>query len=441
LDTESEKVTAVSSLAAHRTDGLTRIAMWDPSGERFYFLVDGELWRASYPQGEAVRVTSITGHRIEYRISAEEGLLWTTDGGKSTMVIARDDQSEQESFFKINLTSGESVKALENGQCYSCSQLGTDQAPYLAAATKDKIIYIAEDAGRAPDLWATDGNFKSPRRVTNLNPQFDHYKMGRSRLIHWLSDDGEPLKGALLLPSDYEEGKRYPMIVWAYSGSQLSEHVDRFGLGEYPGPLNMQLLATRGYAVFLPDSHRVKGSPMLDLAKSVLPGVNKVIELGIADPSRLAVMGHSGAAYSALAIIAQTNRFKAAVAIAGFGDFNGFYGFMLKDGTFAGYRETLKFLSGPPWPHLKDYIENSPFFYLDKLETPLLIIHGSMDSAVAPFLSDQVFVSLSTLGKPVEYVRYEGEDHVPKDWGYENQGDLSKRVLAWLEKYLGRGVN
>ena len=438
LDTVSEQVAAVSSLAPHRTDGLMRIAMWDPSGERLYFLVDGELWRASYPEGQAVCVSSIPGHHIEYRISTDEGVLWTSEEGSSTIVIARDDQSEHEGFFKINLATGESLKVLENRQCYSCSQLGTDQGSYIAAAAKDKIIYVAEDAGQAPDVWAVNANFKNPRRVTNLNPQFNRYKMGKSRLIHWLSDDGEPLEGALLLPSDYQEGNRYPMVVWAYSGSRLSEHVDEFALGQYPGPLNMQLLATRGYAVFLPDSQRVKGSPMLGLAKAVLPGVNKVIELGIADPNRLAIMGHSGAAYSALAIIAQTNRFKAAVAISGFSDFSGFYGFMLKDGTFVGYRETLKFLSGPPWQHLKDYIENSPFFYLDTLETPLLVIHGSKDTAVTPFLSDEVFVSLSTLGKPVEYVRYEGEDHAPGGWGYENQADLSNRVLAWLGKYLAQ---
>ena len=71
--------------------------------------------------------------------------------------------------------------------------------------------------------------------------------MGQAKLIHWLSADGEPLQGALLLPAGYQTDKRYPLIVFVYGGSYLSKDLDRFGLAPYP--LNMQLFATRGYAV------------------------------------------------------------------------------------------------------------------------------------------------------------------------------------------------
>src|SRR6202030_2093517 len=121
--------------------------------------------------------------------------------------------------------------------------------------------------------------------------------------------------------------KRYPLIVWIYGGATLSDRLDRFGLAG-PGPLNLQLLATRGYAVLMPDAPQHLGTPMLDLAKSILPGVNKCIELGIADPSRLGVMGHSYGGYSTLALLVQTKRFRAAVEADGFGDLTGFYGEM-----------------------------------------------------------------------------------------------------------------
>ena len=105
--------------------------------------------------------------------------------------------------------------------------------------------------------------------------------------------DGELVKGALLLPSDYREGRRYPLIVRVYGGEFLqSDKLNRFGL-EQGAVNNLQLLSSRGYAVLLPDTPQKIGTPMSDLAKSVLAGVNKVVEMGIADSNRVGLMGHS----------------------------------------------------------------------------------------------------------------------------------------------------
>jgi dipeptidyl aminopeptidase/acylaminoacyl peptidase len=70
------------------------------------------------------------------------------------------------------------------------------------------------------------------------------------------------------------------------------------------------------------------------------------------------------------------------------------------------------------------------------VETPLLIVHGGEDKAVAPFLGDQVFVALRRLGKDVKYAKYEGEDHPPLYWSYANQVDFCNRMIAWFDKYL-----
>src|SRR5260370_39143346 len=110
------------------------------------------------------------------------------------------------------------------------------------------------------------------------------------RLVSWLSDDGEPLHGALLLPSSYTEGKRYALVVWDYGGTNRSDRFDHFGF-EGQGPFNLQLLATRGYAVLLPDAPQHLGTLMLDLLKTVMPCVNRVIEVGIAALEILGVIG------------------------------------------------------------------------------------------------------------------------------------------------------
>ena len=92
-------------------------------------------------------------------------------------------------------------------------------------------------------------------------------------------------------------------------------------------------------------------------------------------------------------------------------------------------------MPGTPWEYRNLYLENSPVFYLDRVQTPLMIVNGTKDTNVASFLGDQVFVSLRRLKKQVLYTKYLGEGHVIN--GYENQLDCIERILVWFDKYLG----
>jgi len=374
-------------------------------------------------------------------IAQSANVLWTPDGGTSTIVLTHDDGEEQDGFYRIDLHTGESRRLLENGKCYSCTDW---DYPLTISQDLKTILYYVQDAGHSPDLWMSDVSFLSPKRLTRLNPQFDKYKMGSARLISWLGGDGQNLRGALLLPSDYKEGKRYPLIVWPYAGANLSHSFTIFGLAGQ-GPLNMQLLATRGYGVLLPDSPQRLGSPMLDLAKTVLPGVNKVIEMGMADPDRLGVFGHSNGGYSVLGLIVQTDRFRAAVEADGTADLIAAYGQMDRNGAafFTSLLESgLDGLGGTPWQVPTRYMENSPLFYLDRVKTPLLLAHGAEDTTVAPFLAGEIYVAMRRLGKEVEYARYNGESHSPLDWTYDDQMDFCSRVINWFDAHLkGSSVN
>ena len=139
-----------------------------------------------------------------------------------------------------------------------------------------------------------------------------------------------------------------------------------------------------------------------------------------------------------LGLIVQTHRFRAAVDIDGPGDLIGHYGQM--DPSGAAFATSLEHgqdaMGGSVWEFRERYIENSPVFYLDRVDTPLLVVHGGSDTIVAPFLGDEIFVDLRRLGKEVEYARYEGEGHSPLYWSYANQDDFCHRVIAWLGSHL-----
>ena len=427
------KLTPLTQPPEHKAS----VPLWDAKSNVF-FIEDGALWEATVENGNAEKVAEIPNRQIIALIPRAGQRLWTSDNGKSTVVVTHDDTGKQNGFYKIDLESGRGRRLLERGQCYACVNLD----PQFATTTDGQhIAYFAEDAQHDPDIWISGPGFENPGRLTRLNPQFDMVKMGAARLIDWSSDDGERLQGALLLPAGYQVGERYPLVVFVYGGISLSNNFDRFGLG-LGGPFNMQLLATRGYAVLLPDAPQRLGTPMIDLAKTVLPGVTKVIEMGIADPDRLGVMGHSYGGYSTLSLIVQTRRFKAAMEADGYADNVANFGAMNEDGSTFGTaieEQGQGLMGGTPWQFRERYIENSPLFYLDRVETPLMIVHGANDTSVAPFLGDEIFVGLRRLGKVAEYARYEGEGHSPSYWSYANQVDYCNRLVAWFDQYLRPG--
>lgn len=176
---------------------------------------------------------------------------------------------------------------------------------------------------------------------------------------------------------------------------------------------------------------------MQEIARTVLPGVNKAIEMGIADPDRLGIIGHSYGGYAVLSVITQAQRFKAAVSWAGSANLVTMYGQMDSDGTshWINWAESeAGNVGGSLWEVRERYIENSPIFYLDKVKTPLLIVQGSSDRINTPNHSEEIFVGLRRLGREVEYARYEGEDHA--FWFYPNRVDYCNRVIRWFDEWL-----
>jgi len=414
-----------------------RAPLWDATGEHIYLLSADSIWRVTLKENKAAEVATIPGRKILEAVTPGRGdSLWSPDGGRSMIVTTRDESTKQVGFYQMDLTTGKCERLLEERKSYGAN-------PIFNMDVSDdgkQVVFIAEDAAHSAEIWLSGVDFRNPKQVTRINPQLDKYIMGVSRLVEWQGLDGVTMRGALLLPPGYQKGKRYPLIVRIYPGYNLSDNVYNFGLNLYygAGVENMQLFATRGYAVLLADSSRPKGYPMRGIATSLLPGISKLVELGIADPERLGLIGHSNGGYGTLALIVQTTRFKAAVCSGGFGNGIGFYGFMQRDGSSwaVAYQEESLGMDGPPWESTNKYIENSPVFYLDRIQTPLLLVHGAEDTVVPSFLADEIFVGLRRLGKEVKYAKYDGEGHSQSSWSYVNQVDYLNRIIDWFDRWL-----
>ena len=411
--------------------------LWDASGKFVYSITKDAVWRLAVDTGNASKVTTIPNHSFLTLIAASGGSkVWFPGGDLRAVTLVLDEQTLQEGFWKVDLTTGDYTRVWERAVSHDLSR-GDATDAFKVSADNSTVAYLAEDAQHPEDVWVTTADFKSPRKVTDTNPELNTYVPGASRLISWRSLDGADLKGALLLPTGYQEGKRYPLLVYVYGGLSLSTMLNKWGGG--PGLLNMQILATRGYAVLFPDAPEKVGTPMQDLGKTVLPGVEKAIDLGIADPEHVGIMGQSYGGYSALALVEQSTQFKAAVDFAGLTNLINAYA---NDGLggagdeIGWVEEGWGLMGGSLWQVRDRFIENSPLFYLDRIQTPILIIHGDSDNSVPVREGHIAFQSLRRLGKEVSYAEYKGEGHIPQYWNYANQLDLDNRILNWLDKYL-----
>jgi dipeptidyl aminopeptidase/acylaminoacyl peptidase len=225
------------------------------------------------------------------------------------------------------------------------------------------------------------------------------------------------------------------LLVEVYGGSAGADYLHSFDAGH---AIFHQLLAAGGYAVLFPDTPLEPRDPLRQVPGLVLPAVNRSIELGLADPDRLGLMGHSYGGYCTLALLVQTRRFKAAVAGAGTYDLVRAYTQMDEDGSDPGlaWVETGQgSMGGSPWTRRDAYIENSPLYALDRVETPLLLIQGS-EEALAAGQAEAAFVGLRRLGKRVALRIYEGERHSTWTWSEAAFRDLCAHVLAWFDTYL-----
>lgn len=406
--------------------------LWSADGNRLYLFTSDNLWEMNINGGQWRALAAPAGKRLVSVVAnVESGRMWAEDI-KSVTVVARDLRTQRIGFHRVSLGDGKTESLWE-----ADISIGTDAPYFLDIAANGTVVFVAQDGATPEEIWTSKKELPSPRRISKLSAGFEKFKFGRSRLVEWKSATGEMLQGALLLPSDYQPGKRYPLILKIYGGSRLSANVNRFGLES--GADNLQLLAARGYAVLVPDSPLRTGQPLGDLKATVLPGVDAVIEMGIADPERLGIFGHSYGGYSTLALLVQTNRFKAAAVSGSMSNLFSNYGEMRGDGSSAsiGWAETGQGrMGGSPWEVQDRYLANSPFFFLDRVNTPLLIQHGAADRIVSAARAEETFIALRRLGKPVVFVRYEGEGHAPNSWKSANIEDYWQRIFQWFERYL-----
>jgi dipeptidyl aminopeptidase/acylaminoacyl peptidase len=301
-------------------------------------------------------------------------------------------------------------------------------------------------------LWFSKPDSRKASLVVETNTFLRTIAEGERRQFEYRSQSGRALKAWLILPLNYQQSKRYPLIVWARAGvvqGDVPPLLSNLNITMPSTQQTLQLLAAHGYAVLFPSMPMSdEKNKLVDLTDGVLPALDKVIEMGIADPQRLGVMGHSFGGSTTFGLITQTNRFQAAIAMAGRVENISSYGqfqprkrytdspqeylagtMYIVESPLYGYG-----LEVPPWVDLERYVRNGPLFRIDRVETPVMIIHGDMDSSVPIEQGEEFFSGLYRQNKRARFVRYWGEGHQLESPA--NIRDMWKQIYDWFDEFL-----
>lgn len=314
----------------------------------------------------------------------------------------------------------------------------------FSRANNGAISFTANSPQHPTEVFtiATTRNAQPVKRTDN-NPWLKEVQLGRQEVITYTARDGKfDIQGILMYPVNYQAGTRVPLITVVHGGPEA--HYTNGWLTGYSIP--GQMATAKGYAVFYPNYRGSTGrgtefiySSQGDLAgkefDDIVDGVDYLIAQGIADSNRIGVTGGSYGGYaSAWMSTFYSDRFAAAVMFVGISNN------ISKWGT-SDIPEELYLVHSRKriWDDWQWQLERSPIYYVDRSQTPILIMHGSDDPRVHPAQSMELYRHLKVRKPelPVRLIYYPGEGHGNTRSG--SKYDYNLRMLQWFDTYLKTG--
>jgi dipeptidyl aminopeptidase/acylaminoacyl peptidase len=385
-----------------------------------------DIWAVPLEGGEAEPVTGGAGARdeIRYRVLALDPDADHVDPD-GALLTAYGEWTKRSGY--VRARPGRDPEVLLYGDEMTGSVRKADEA--------DRLVFTRQTFERFPDYWVSDTGFRSPRRITDANPQISEHLWGRRVLVDYTDDRGNRLQATLALPAGYEEGRRYPMLVYFYE--KMSQRHHEFSLPVYDDRPHMSTYASNGYLVLMPDIVYDDGLPGMSALDDVTAATERVIELGYADPERIGLQGHSWGGYQSSFIVTQTDLFAAVVTGAPLTNLISMYNINYKS-TGSGNGPILEWSQGrlgvSPWENFDLYVSQSPVHQAEGIETPFLILHGTADGAVDWNQGLEFFNAARRLGKEVILLSYPDEPHhLARE---PNQKDFQIRMRQYFDHYL-----
>jgi len=404
---------------------------WTKDGRTFLANDRFDVWALTPDAATAKNVTEGVGRKekLQFRIvrlradPRDRGI----DPAESLLLRAENEVTRETGFYRDSLQGDAVPQKLMMGP-------KNFRAP-TKARNADVLLTAATTFSESPDLLITNPTFSKTEKITNANPQQETLAWGKAEMMQFTNLNGVPLQGVLIKPPDFDPAKKYPLMVYIYE--RLSQTLHTF---HDPGPshrMNPTLYASNGYVVLMPDIAYTVGYPGQSGMNAVLPAVQKIVDQGYIDEKRIGIQGHSWGGYQIAYMVTKTNRFRAAAPGALVGNmFSAYSGIRYGTGVprqFQ-YERTQSRIGGSIWQYPLRFLENSPVFEADRVETPILMLHNDGDDAVPWTQGIEFFLALRRMNKEAYFFNYNGEPHGIRKRA--NQKDYSARMFQFFGYYL-----
>lgn len=415
-----------------RLPGSYGMAGWIEGDEAMLIYDRYDIWRVD-PKGKTtpVNLTNGRSNQMTYRyidLDREEAFV-----PKGRILLHQFSHlTKREGYIWLSLIDGKLEQVQEAPLHYTTFVRKAKHA--------DRYLFTVEDFQRFPDLlYAEDPDLKSFKQISDANPQQSAYNWGTMELYEWTSLTGEKLQGLLVKPENFDPDKKYPMIVNFYERNSDRIHRHRPHVPNR-SQITYAHYASRGYVIFNPDIPYRIGYPGESAFNAVVSGTTALINEGFIDEKRIGVQGHSWGGYQIAYLLTQTDIFACAEAGAPVVNMFSAYGGIRWGSGISRvfqYEQTQSRIGGTIWEYPLRYLENSPLFFLDKVNTPVLIMHNDQDGAVPWYQGIEYFVGLRRLGKPSWLLNYNDQPHWPLK--RQNRMDFQLRMEQFFDHYLMDG--
>lgn len=353
--------------------------------------------------------------------------------------INRKDLIYLSSFNYVSKESG--FFSLKQGKPVDPSEILIAKASFPSGFSKakkaDMIIWQKGTFNDSPELYVSNLKFESVKKISVTNPQQSTFNWGTSELVEWMSFDREILQGLLYKPENFDPSKKYPMIAYFYERSS-DELYNYIAPSPSASRINIPTAISNGYLVFVPDISYKTGYPGQSCYNAVVSGTYALLDrFSFIDKDKLGLDGQSWGGYQIAWLVTQTDLFACAYAGAVVANMTSAYGGIRWESGMSRmfqYEHTQSRIGGTLWEKPVQYIENSPIFFVPKINTPLLLMHNDADGAVPWYQGIEFITALRRLDKPAWMLSYNDEAHnlVKRP----NRKDISIRKMQFFDHYL-----
>jgi dipeptidyl aminopeptidase/acylaminoacyl peptidase len=409
------------------------LAGWTADDKDLYVYDKYDIWSLD-PTGsrEPINITQGNGRKnnLRYRYLKTDAEKRFFNSGDEILLNVFNYENKENGLatFKVGKQSAPTLKTLEKN---SFTQL---------QKAKDADVYAFQKANfsTSPDVYISNNtNFANAKKVTSTNPQMADYYWGTAELVKWYAYNGELTEGVLYKPENFDPEKSYPMLAVFYerNSEQLYRHYTMEPSWSW---VNYPFYVSRGYVIFVPDIKYTAGVPGESAYNYVCSGVEEICKkYPCIDKNRIGIDGQSWGGYQTAYLVTRTNMFACAGSGAPVANMTSAFGGIrwgTGDSRQAQYEKGQSRIGRNLWESPELYIANSPVFYADRVETPLLIMHNDADGAVPWYQGIEMFMALRRLQKPVWMLQYNGESHNIR--ARKNRKDITIRLQQFFDHYL-----